>query len=1807
MAFEFNNPLLQELRGGNSDSPFIDKHDLCVISNESKISLDELPSEFHGTTITLIGTAQAGANTTITLTSSASATNDRYNTFTISITGGTGSGQSKTITDYVGSTKIAIVDSSWAINPDATSIYSIACYNESKTNIGLSINSFYVNYLNSIITFNSSEIGQTVLVSYKGRGIIRTPAERIYCVDSNGNPVSSFQDIAVNLVDEAVRKANEEQRISNENVRILSEQSKNVAEVSRESAESLRIANAITHNNNENIRISQELARVNAEGDVTKGRVKAENDRNSAEIVRSTAYNSSVLIWQTPVANFAALASTYPSALVGWCAQTLDNNQWYRYSGTAWEYKGNFSITGAATVVSLNDIDKAKADIVRDQMHSGVTSLSSLTTGSTTTLNGFTVKAFKSNINGYQISIPDTVVTLEAPPTTGTRDDLVFLEAYFPSGGNGYTLSWRIRTVSNVNFNVFSLDGFTQDTNLTGAFTYNNAVVAPQGGNSVPLDALGLGAVSYVRFGNYKQRGNIGNIGYIATISPNDVGIYIAGIGDSASKTALQTYDGYSYAIPLFRVKRRNSSGFSPSNPNGARGYAELATLSSTISGINQGFYYTFTVNNTNNLGVGMIIAYHGDLSYLVFVQSIIDSTRFIGLVIKSTANASFTVAYKFYSASDHPQSLYSNVIDSRDIADLRHETKAQYNYDYMLKKADDMFKRGELSAKKLLATHHGIPKTEIDVNTVFYASLDGTTVAEVGGSPASGVVSTDIKAWKPSWTGSGVQFNNKFTYPVVTTFINGLTIDFTVDLTELRAIGTTRILGGYLDGTYKFNVYFDSNDKMWISLPGATPQFVLVSGYSGKVKIRHAITNTVYNGSVNGKVLTTISNIGVSVSTISIDTVHLGSYGDGSSVTPCKATLSDVSISNIDRGSLFPNLPADFISGDAQIMPAYTVQRRILSQSQTTQTVNSIVKATNLNNSRGINRIVIGTPNTWSAGDTVTVTGMAGELIAGVFDTDTAKSTLVKDALSTDTSAYFDIVDATLYSDGDTIKLVDRVLGTLLATKIINTGGVDAVNKKLTFTETIGVALSKYQVVAMESTATSSNPKVYYMNGTTKTEVTGDAVTPWTGVFGNVATFKLGTNASLVAQDIQIDYSLIMPAGQPALSVPTTTTLMGEAGFRLPYANQTIVSDYASKVSGRTWENPNIAKTLSAIVANNPAPSTFVDELITSEYAKMFVQDGTVTTFSTSVNGEQACILLGFDLIKIAERKLGCKIPRKTVADKVAWLKAGNITSITANILCNGSSPMGSKETLATWNLTTWSGFTPITSTSSSIVTLTKIVTVFTTFIDVNGFVHYTVYSDPSDGVTPSTINVDYASLDLKFQDKIVNSFGLATGQTVDVRDDFVGKVSGSVVENPNIFKTTGGTFGTALQSPSSLNFSEMSQGSYDNSKSLNGVLTTHSIIFDGAIMQQLFSFNLIRIVEDKYGPIPAIDKVQWLKDNLSNVTCNWWGYGSSPIGNNAILRVWKTSQTQWDISSSNLTGIVTKTTVVLSASGYSITDRITADGFLHFLAYADASDGVTASTIYTDYCNIELIFKKPTGYDVLSPSNPRRDAGLSTILFVRKETKEVQSLFPYSNEFMLTTYNEYLEAPTPISANTDVTILAEIPEFLITDLGSAVGNKQGTHPWMNLAYRVGQDNDNLYGELGFSSVPFAPDSVGVNVGSKIRVDGMGFNTNFTTQISLKGMLKPIIFIYRALALVNGELKLIIFSNYSTTGATSITTSFGRCLYVLSISGKPLSKELDGIVRSYLVPTAWQTNPLVVQGFVDKVTNKLITTNNSI
>ena len=71
-------------------------------------------------------TAQNGTANTITLDSSSDSLTSYYNEMQIEILSGTGSGQTKTISAYDGSTKIATVDSAWSVTPNSTSVFKIS-------------------------------------------------------------------------------------------------------------------------------------------------------------------------------------------------------------------------------------------------------------------------------------------------------------------------------------------------------------------------------------------------------------------------------------------------------------------------------------------------------------------------------------------------------------------------------------------------------------------------------------------------------------------------------------------------------------------------------------------------------------------------------------------------------------------------------------------------------------------------------------------------------------------------------------------------------------------------------------------------------------------------------------------------------------------------------------------------------------------------------------------------------------------------------------------------------------------------------------------------------------------------------------------------------------------------------------------------------------------------------------------------------------------------------------------------------------------------------------------------------------------------------------------------------------------------------------------------------------------------------------------------------------------------------------------------------------------------------------------------
>lgn len=223
--------------------------------------------------------------------------------------------------------------------------------------------------------------------------------------------------------------------------------------------------------------------------------------------------------------------------------------------------------------------NKARADILRALLSPGILSLN-LTTDVTDRTNALRISGTVAHVNGWLVYLngqnrSDALsdIIFAAAPYNGSREDLAFVEVWFeevaPSGSpedddenvyryGGITsgtiandlldsvagdettrriqLRWNIRTVTDVNF-----------TNYQNGVDNGDRVKARAGAQSDT---------------NYTF-GGVGN------------GLYRAGDGSSAACTTLKCVDGYVYALPLFRVHRRNQTAYdATSNTEGAPAYS---------------------------------------------------------------------------------------------------------------------------------------------------------------------------------------------------------------------------------------------------------------------------------------------------------------------------------------------------------------------------------------------------------------------------------------------------------------------------------------------------------------------------------------------------------------------------------------------------------------------------------------------------------------------------------------------------------------------------------------------------------------------------------------------------------------------------------------------------------------------------------------------------------------------------------------------------------------------------------------------------------------------------------------------------------------------------------------------------------------------------------------------------------------------------------------------------------------------------------------------------------------------------------
>ncbi|MCT4593193.1 MAG: phage tail protein [Anaeromicrobium sp.] len=1027
---------------------------------------------------------------------------------------------------------------------------------------------------------------------------------------------------------------------------------------------------------------------------------------------------------------------------------------------------------------------KQTQDLMRASIPSGVIGFKQLEF--TMEPNKIILPADTYHINGEIINLPGQDIVLPLPPVTGERDDFVFLEVYKQKNASGKTeIKHRIRVVEGVDFDKYP-EGFVSSNIVSGSSLVINPKITAQGANSEPMEVVDTGESQawniqtfvHQAMRNYSQR-----------IAGDDVGLYVAGLGDHDSKTILGTTDGYVYAVPLFRVKRRNTASYSDVNPGGAPNFIPVSVTRPEEVAPSQSSQITVN-SNYDKLAVGDILETMEGLDVMRVDR--LDGNNLITVtnVYTSTIGA-ISHDYKIGGAQ-RPDSLHCDVIDERDIIDLRHKVSLTgVNYNQLLEQSFDKLLRGELQTKdkkQMRKTYHGVRKTPKDANTVFYASLDGTTTAEVGGAPTE-INTTEGSGYAPMPTGLGGKATVKY--------------DLTdIDTTELTMDMWVKTPPNTDSNEHIFTIYANdgnwSNEnimKMYFGGPTGTGYLrfrpfgitwdinMCKYKFNEIIHIRITVSNDKYTVYVNGE--SVYEGIVANINEKTINKLE---------ITCTSATkVADFSISNIDRGADFATLPQDFISGHADITAAFSGQRNVHSDALTSQPTIGIARGSGSGHSYG----VTATPGTWAAGDTVKVKGMAGELISGVLDSNTALAR-IEEIVSSNQVRVTDVAKLVV---GDTVDVIGSDLsnGTSIDTTII------AIDGDVVTVDNVAFDAAHVGFYLIETTASNSSPIVRYSSAGVSYIVTGT----WAGLGTNEATFTLGSNAGLVNADLQVGYGLNMESGQAGIPVVYTETLQGE------------------------------------------------------------------------VNG------------------------KKLIPGVVA------------------------------------------------------------------------------------------------------------------VIDDFKGKVEGSIVENPNVMKANYGQ--TTLQPPTGTWNSVITTPAYDLVTTLNNNLFTLETAPNGAIPQQMFSFNLIRIVEDKYGPIPAADKVKWLKDNLNKIIVTYYGRAENPTDNIMYVSWWQDGTDDWaafppgSSYDTDTTNGVTKFTRPCYATNSWWSECMDINGFVHLLASTKASDGVKPSTIYTDYVNIEVELKGKTDYDMLVPENPRRDDGKAGVLLVRKETREIETYFPAEESDGVITWGDH------------------------------------------------------------------------------------------------------------------------------------------------------------------------------------------------
>lgn len=214
---------------------------------------------------------------------------------------------------------------------------------------------------------------------------------------------------------------------------------------------------------------------------------------------------------------------------------------------------------------------------------------------------------------------------------------------------------------------------------------------------------------------------------------------------------------------------------------------------------------------------------------------------------------------------------------------------------------------------------------------------------------------------------------------------------------------------------------------------------------------------------------------------------------------------------------------------------------------------------------------------------------------------------------------------------------------------------------------------------------------------------------------------------------------------------------------------------------------------------------------------------------------------------------------------------------------------------------------------------------------------------------------------LQIDFADRMTKAEGISLlvgSSTIKIMMDFVGKTAGNTATNPN--KYFSDFTAKTLKKPSDT-WNEVSQADYNKlaSRDDSGVITGSTQ--SGVIPQQRGEFNLIEIIKDLIPQIfEGLDKQQsvaFVKNNFTSFTINERLKATSPNNKNIKVSTYLQTTDSWSTQ-------IQESAPELKDFSVQINDKnfITDEGFIHLINHTDPSNGVTSSSLETDYSGVQI-----------------------------------------------------------------------------------------------------------------------------------------------------------------------------------------------------------------------------------------------------